>query len=441
LQGVGDTSGAGYDQHSGGPERKTGNTGSSVGGNRRNENVNPNKKSRGINKKGSPVLPVTQGLTEGGAKGSCTVVSSIPALSECQDRNSECWSVGQADVDCLDNALCCFDGCANVCQGRGAHPNIPRPQTNARGQKRKTGKRNQQSQKVAKNGERIQSDKERGASVQQNKFQPQPSQKPSKKQKGDKINSYDQPRDQSIANSKTQESQSPFVKGVGGGLLFPPVSKENEENKNVRRECPGFNKQKLMPGNHEDKPVNSQKPSRTFVPPAQVQPAEHKSQPRRPKPSNFQQSLAASKPYIRCPSAMKCVQKVNCDFEGLITEEVLDLSPQLETLRVPLIPCVNRGRGNAVDVCCRDPSYTGPPNTQGGNTPNTQGGNTPNTQGGNTPNTQGGNTPNRTQQGTQSTGQQPRQEEAAWQQDDRGRSEEAGLQSKKQKRKKSNAYG
>ena len=34
-------------------------------------------------------------------------------------RVSDCWSVGQPDVDCLNNALCCFDGCANVCQGAG----------------------------------------------------------------------------------------------------------------------------------------------------------------------------------------------------------------------------------------------------------------------------------------------------------------------------------
>ena len=46
---------------------------------------------------------------------------------------------------------------------------------------------------------------------------------------------------------------------------------------------------------------------------------------------------AATKPYIRCPSAMKCVQKVNCDFEGVITDEVFDLTPELDMLRVPLI--------------------------------------------------------------------------------------------------------
>ena len=51
----------------------------------------------------------------------------------------------------------------------------------------------------------------------------------------------------------------------------------------------------------------------------------------------FQSPLAASKPYIGCPSAMKCVQKVNCDFEDVITDEVFDLSPALDMLRVRLI--------------------------------------------------------------------------------------------------------
>ena len=43
------------------------------------------------------------------------------------------------------------------------------------------------------------------------------------------------------------------------------------------------------------------------------------------------------KPYVRCPSAMLCVQRVNCDFDGFITEDVLDIGPDLEMLGVPLI--------------------------------------------------------------------------------------------------------
>ena len=50
---------------------------------------------------------------------SCPVISSLPPVSSCAGRHSNCWSVGVQDLDCLDNAFCCFDGCANVCQGRG----------------------------------------------------------------------------------------------------------------------------------------------------------------------------------------------------------------------------------------------------------------------------------------------------------------------------------
>merc|ERR1719474_440672 len=83
------------------------------------------------------VLPVTQGLGNGNQRqnqGSCPVVNNIPPVDQCSGRPSNCWSVGQADVDCIDNALCCFDGCSNVCQGAGPRPGLPRPQTNARGQ-------------------------------------------------------------------------------------------------------------------------------------------------------------------------------------------------------------------------------------------------------------------------------------------------------------------
>jgi len=90
--------------------------------------------------------------------------------------------------------------------------------------------------------------------------------------------------------------------------------------------------------------------------------------PRTPaRPSNGVQSQAASKPFVRCPSAMKCVPKINCDFEGVMRNQVFDLTPEMEMLRVPLIPCVNRDAGNVIDVCCRDPNYKDPwPDMQGG---------------------------------------------------------------------------
>merc|ERR1711935_1319934 len=58
-------------------------------------------------------------------------------------------------------------------------------------------------------------------------------------------------------------------------------------------------------------------------------------------------------------AAMLCVPRETCDFKGFITEQTLNLSPQLEMLRVPLINCVNMENQN-IDVCCRDPNYVDP---------------------------------------------------------------------------------
>ena len=38
------------------------------------------------------------------------------AEETCVDSKSTCWSPGQKDVDCLDEELCCFDGCAHHCK-------------------------------------------------------------------------------------------------------------------------------------------------------------------------------------------------------------------------------------------------------------------------------------------------------------------------------------
>merc|ERR1711953_1119606 len=69
---------------------------------------------------------------------------------------------------------------------------------------------------------------------------------------------------------------------------------------------------------------------------------------------------AVAQPFLRCPSAMKCVPKINCDFNGVMVNTRVFLSPIQEKQRVPLIPCVNSARGNNVDVCCRDPNYKDP---------------------------------------------------------------------------------
>jgi len=58
-----------------------------------------------------------------------------------------------------------------------------------------------------------------------------------------------------------------------------------------------------------------------------------------------------------------------------MTNEVFNLTPQLEMLRVPLIPCVNRMQNNAIDVCCRDPNYKDPWPDMNGNNNNNNGNN------------------------------------------------------------------
>merc|ERR1711915_1003048 len=69
---------------------------------------------------------------------------------------------------------------------------------------------------------------------------------------------------------------------------------------------------------------------------------------------------------VSCPSAMKCVPRINCDFNGVMVDREVVLTPDQEALRVPLIPCFNTARGNAVDTCCRDPNYKDPwPNAEG----------------------------------------------------------------------------
>ena len=52
--------------------------------------------------------------------GSCPEMTDLPAIEQCQGKNSTCWSVNLPDVDCENNALCCFDGCVNACYNTGA---------------------------------------------------------------------------------------------------------------------------------------------------------------------------------------------------------------------------------------------------------------------------------------------------------------------------------
>jgi len=65
-------------------------------------------------------------------------------------------------------------------------------------------------------------------------------------------------------------------------------------------------------------------------------------------------------PFTQCPSAMKCVDRSLCDFNGVMREFETRLSPEQELLRVPLIPCVGGGSAGTGHTCCRDPNYKDP---------------------------------------------------------------------------------
>lgn len=59
----------------------------------------------------------TAGGADGGSDaGQCPAASPL-SDAECAGAVSTCWSPGQRDTDCPGNGLCCFDGCANTCDG------------------------------------------------------------------------------------------------------------------------------------------------------------------------------------------------------------------------------------------------------------------------------------------------------------------------------------
>ena len=53
------------------------------------------------------------------------------------------------------------------------------------------------------------------------------------------------------------------------------------------------------------------------------------------------QPPAESKPFVKCPAAMECTPREYCDLEGFISEQPLQLTQQLEMLRVSVIVSKN----------------------------------------------------------------------------------------------------
>jgi len=262
----------------------------------------------------SNALPITQGLagaasgtqaqSQAQAQGACP--ASPPGLlpiEQCQGRTSNCWSVGQADVDCINNALCCFDGCANVCQGAGS-VSPAQPPTPAR----------------------------QPAAVQPPR-QPQQGRQPQPQ------------RPQAAAKPKpaAQPARDPWPQNQPAAQPARPQ----------RKPKPQRPKPQPRPVQPAKDPWPQNQPARAPASRPASRPANQGAASRPVKP-------ASQEPFVMCPSAMKCVPKTNCDLKGVMTETAQSYSPEVELLRVPLIPCVNREAGNAVDVCCRDPNYKDP---------------------------------------------------------------------------------
>merc|ERR1711899_74331 len=154
-----------------------------------------------------------------------------------------------------------------------------------------------------------------------------------------------------------------------------PPANQNQQNFGVRpqqqQNNPWQTQQQQQPVQQQNDPWPMQQQQQPPRRPQQQQAQRPQQQPQQ----SYQGPTAEEKPFVMCPSAMLCVKSENCDFKGVITDQSLNLTPQLTMLRVPLIPCVNPN-DQSIDVCCRDPNYVDPwPNMNGGNKNMNNGGN------------------------------------------------------------------
>jgi hypothetical protein len=227
-------------------------------------------------------------ITSNIPSGTCPQINTLPRVELCEGKDSNCWSVDQPDVDCPNNALCCFDGCRNSCYfgNRDTGENPPALTTPAPRALLQQAPQQVQQQAL-----------QTAQSVQ-------------------------------VQVQKTLPKPVPAV----------PVA--------IPQRAPVAIPQRQPVAIPQRVPVAIRQPAPWPVMKAQQQ-----------KP--FNGPTAESKPFVMCPAAMLCIPRVHCDFKGVITKQTLNLTPDLEMLRVPLIPCVNPANLN-IDVCCRDPDYVDP---------------------------------------------------------------------------------
>merc|ERR1712012_81971 len=360
----------------------------------------------------------------------------------CEGRKSNCWSPGVKDLDCLDSALCCFDGCANVCLGKGAklgngltaekkaparaitsspliQPLIKSP-TKVDLQSQSKAQQQAQRQPLVQVQSKPEYSPQVASSTQSeldaalgdlakvlvaeslprpapiddrivypepllanDRFprRPEPAANPSPSYE-ELLVLADQKAAQKNAQRPNYVSQ-PLVKDnpsssqrptPGSGYGGRPVVKTPPAQPIASRPT------QFVEAIQPPKPQGSPQPQGQFQPAVQQpsyqaqpqpngalpSPTQVQDQPSRPSLSSnapvrqIDNQGAAALPFTQCPSAMKCVEKRLCDFNGVMRDFVTTLSPAQESLRVPLIPCLSRRAGGEVDVCCRDPNYKDP---------------------------------------------------------------------------------
>ena len=362
---------------------------------------------------------------------SCPVLNTLPPLAECQGRTSNCWSPGVRDLDCLESALCCFDGCANVCQGKGAKSGnglvpekkgpaglpasspllqpliksptkadlqaVPKPQQQDQPQPlikpRPNVQAQIQSQSTAEYNPQIPSSSQleldaalgelakalvaesrpRPAPIDDrivypeplanNRYprRPTPSANPSPtyeellvvadqkaaQKNAQRPNNVGQHLIQKPEYIQTPSEKTTHGSGYGGRPIIKKPATQFVEANNDRRptqfveavQSPGLqNSPKLQIQTQPAVQQPTYQPKPQFNGPVLTS-SPVGGQPSRVKAASPEQSDegAAALPFTQCPSAMKCVEKRVCDFNGVMRDFVTTLSPAQESLRVPLI--------------------------------------------------------------------------------------------------------
>lgn len=62
---------------------------------------------------------------------------------------------------------------------------------------------------------------------------------------------------------------------------------------------------------------------------------------------------------VGCPAAMNCTEEQFCTANGVISKQVVNLTPEQRLFRVPLTDCRDLKKG-FTGKCCRDPDYVDP---------------------------------------------------------------------------------